>query len=403
MSRFSVDTDFAGRVIAPVGVPRVRVFDTTLRDGEQTPGVRFTQDDKVFIASALEATGADAIEAGFPASSPGDFAAVQAVAIAARDCEVVGLARASREDIEAAAEALKPARQPVIHVVFGVSDIHLEHKYGISRSECLRRIESAVAYAHEKVAKVQFSFEDATRSDRVFLRQVVGVAIDAGATRINIADTVGCALPDEFGACIADTVQVSDGRAIVSAHCHDDIGMATANSIAAIQRGATQVEVAVNGIGERAGNASLEEVAVACAVKGIAHIGIRLSELQRVSKIVAERAGVAVQSNKAVVGANAFAHSSGIHQDGLMKQRETYEFIAPAMVGVDGHRFVLTARSGRAAIVHEATRMGFSLKRDQIEEIYGRFVQEADRLSTGALRARFEAIVRDVYSMQPTA
>lgn len=400
MNRESVDVTFAGKVIAPPRAPRVRVFDTTLRDGEQTPGVRFSSADKLAIASTLESMGVDVIEAGFPASSPGDFEAVQAVAAAVRACEVAALARAARPDIEAAAAALERAEQPVVHIVFGVSDVHLEHKYGISRSEALRRIQDAVGYARTFVSDVQFSLEDATRADRLFMRQVVGAAIDAGANRINVADTVGCALPHEFGACIADAVQVCGGRAMVSAHCHDDIGVATANTIAAIQHGATQVEVAVNGIGERAGNASLEEVAVVCALKHVGRTGIRLSELQRVSQAVADRSGVPVQPNKAIIGQNAFAHSSGIHQDGIIKHRATYEFVRPEMVGVDGHRFVLTARSGRAAVAHEVRRMGHALTPREIDEAYARFVEAADRLTGTELSERFEAIVREPDSVQ---
>lgn len=400
MSKYAVSHHFSGMVPIPASAPRVQVFDTTLRDGEQTPGVQFSIEDKVTIASTLESMGVDIIEAGFPASSPGDFDAVRAVCAAVRGAEVAALARAVPEDIECAAGALAEAARPVIHIVFGTSDIHLEHKLGITRSAALRRIHASVSHARKLAAAVQFSLEDSTRTDRVFFRQAVQTAIDAGATRINVADTVGCALPGEFGAYIADAVQIAGDRAIVSAHCHDDMGLATANTIAAIQRGAAQVEVAVNGIGERAGNASLEEIAVVCAMKGIARTGIRLDQLQRISAAVADKSGVFVQPNKAVVGSHAFAHSSGIHQDGIVKNRSTYEFVPPEAVGVDGHRFVLTARSGRAAMAHEAARIGCPLSANQLDQVYARFIAVADKSRRAELSDAFEDIVRQQSTVE---
>ncbi len=349
----------------------------------------------------LQAAGVDTIEAGFPASSPGDFAAVSEIALRVRDCEVGALARAVPTDIDAAVKALTGAERPVVHIVLGTSDIHLEHKLGISRADALRRIRDSVAYARKYVERVQYSLEDATRTDRMFFRQAVCVAVDAGAGRINIPDTVGCALPDEFGVYIADAVQVAEDRAIVSAHCHNDIGMATANSIAAIQRGATQVEVAVNGIGERAGNASLEEIAVVCALKSVGKTTLRLKDMQKLSAMVSEATGVSVQPNKAIVGKNAFAHSSGIHQDGIVKNRATYEFVPPESVGVEGHRFVLTARSGRSAVRHEAARLGFALSTGQLDGAYARFIETADNTDSD-IAQEFEGILRDVVDQNPS-
>lgn len=356
----------------------VRIFDTTMRDGEQTPGVHFTVDQKVDMAKRLEAFGVDTIEAGFPVSSPGDFEAVRAVAAAVERCEVAALARCVPGDVVKAAEAVNGAKYPVIHVVIGTSDIHMAKKTRMSRAETIRAIEEAVGMAARFVTEVEFSAEDATRTDPVFLRQCVFAAMSAGATRINIADTVGCATPDEFGRLIREIVDFVEGRAIVSAHCHNDLGMATANTIAAVQAGAGQVEVASNGIGERAGNACLEEVVVALAAKGIARTGIDTTQATVVSAFVAEVSGVAVQPNRAVVGANAFAHSSGIHQDGIIKDPANYECVAPAMVGAPGHRFVLTARSGRGAIAYLAREHGYALTPAQVDAVYAQFLERAD-------------------------
>jgi 2-isopropylmalate synthase len=355
----------------------VRIFDTTMRDGEQTPGVHFTVAQKVAMAQRLEAFGVDTIEAGFPVSSPGDYEAVRAVAAAVEHCEVAALARCVPGDVAKAAEAVRGAKHPVIHVVIGTSDIHMAKKTRMSRAETIRAIEEAVGMAAGFVTEVEFSAEDATRTDPVFLRQCVFAAMSAGATRINIADTVGCATPEEFGRLIREIVDFVEGRAIVSAHCHNDLGMATANTIAAVQAGAGQVEVASNGIGERAGNACLEEVVVALAAKGIARTSIDTTQAAAVSALVAEMSGVAVQPNRAVVGANAFAHSSGIHQDGILKDPENYEFVPPAMVGAAGHRFVLTARSGRSAITHVARQHGYTLTPEQVDAVYTRFIAHA--------------------------
>ena len=373
---------------------QVRIFDTTLRDGEQTPGVHFTADEKVELARRLEAFGAATIEAGFPASSPDDAAAVARVAAAVRDCEVAALARCRPGDVDAAAAALDGAVRPVIHVFLGVSDIHLARKLRIPRAGAVRAVEESVRRAARHGMAVQFSAEDATRADRVFLRQCVQTAIEAGAERVNIPDTVGCALPEEYGALIADIVSFAGPDIIVSAHCHDDMGLSTANCLAAVRAGARQLEATVNGIGERAGNAAVEEVAVVLAMKGIAGTGLRLEHTAGLSRRVAEVSGVPVQPNKAVVGRNAFAHSSGIHQDGILKTPENYEYVPPALVGAPGHRFVLTARSGRRAIAHEAARMGSVLEPAAMDRVYEAFLRRAGELHGEVTAAELAQVIR---------
>lgn len=376
-----------------MGPKVVRIFDTTLRDGEQTPGVHMTASQKVQIAQALEAFGVNTIEAGFPASSPGDAAAVAAVAAAVRTAEVAALARCRKEDIDAAAKALETAARPVIHVFLGISDIHLQHKMGITRAKAVRLIEDAVAQAHRHVGAVEFSCEDATRADPIFLRQCISAALCAGATRINIPDTVGCAMPEEYGALIAGVRAFVPESVIVAAHCHDDLGLATANTVAAVRHGAMQVEVTVNGIGERAGNAALEEVAAIIEWKDLASTGLKLERVRGLSKLVAEVTGVPVQPNRAIVGKNAFAHSSGIHQDGLLKHVRTYECFPPEMVGVRGHEFVLTARSGRKAVAHAARRHGHELSPKQLESVYSAFIQAADAQPAGMSPETFREII----------
>lgn len=355
------------------GAPRpahVRIFDTTLRDGEQTPGVFLSVDEKVEVARRLEAFGVATIEAGFPVSSPSDRAAVARVAREVRGCEVAAMARCVPGDIAGAAAALHGAAEPVIHVFLSTSDIHLAKKLRIDRAEAIRAIDSCVRQARRAVARVQFSAEDATRTERAFLRQCIEAAVRAGASRINVPDTVGWHTPDEYGAMIADVAAFVGGEAIVSAHCHDDLGMATANTVAAVRHGARQVEVTINGIGERAGNAAAEEVAVVLARRGIAETGVRLDLITELSQHVARVTGVSVQPNRAIVGANAFAHSSGIHQDGMLKAAETYEIVPPDMVGASGHRFVLTARSGRKAVAHVARSLGVPLSSAELEAVY---------------------------------
>ncbi|GMW02269.1 MAG: hypothetical protein AMXMBFR84_34050 [Candidatus Hydrogenedentota bacterium] len=356
----------------------VRVFDTTLRDGEQTPGVHITPLEKVEIARRLEAFGVSTIEAGFPISSPGDAEAARLVAKAVRHCEVAAMARCVEADVEAAADSLREAQYPVVHVFLGASDIHLTRKLRMTRAEAIRAIDRSVRAARNRVAAVQFSAEDATRAERPFLRQCVETAILAGATRINLPDTVGFALPEEYAAMIADMVHFVDRSVLVSAHCHNDMGFATANSIAAIRAGARQVEVTVNGIGERAGNASIEEVGVAVHLKQVAAMGLRLEHIAELSAHVAAVTSVPVQPNRPIVGSNAFAHSSGIHQDGIIKDPSSYEFVPPGLVGVPGHRLVFTARSGRNALNHYARQIGFDPAAEQLEAIYQRVIRLAE-------------------------
>lgn len=356
----------------------IRVLDTTLRDGEQTPGVHIDINDKVEIASALEALGVATIEAGFPASSPGDAAAVRAIAEAVSDAEVAALSRCVDRDIDAAGEALQGAARPVMHLVIGTSDIHLTHKLGVSRAKLLAIITRSVQRARRWSREVQFSLEDATRSDPVFLRQCALAAVEAGATRINIADTVGCMTPDEFGPMIFDMVQFLGPEVIVSAHCHNDMGLATANALAAVKAGARQVECTVNGIGERAGNTALEELAVILAMKSVAEAGIQLDQLYAISARVAAITGVAIQPNRAIVGGNAFTHSSGIHQDGILKAAANYQFVAPELVGRAGHDFVLTARSGRNAVMYVARQRGHVISDADRDRLYEAFVRFAD-------------------------
>jgi len=363
---------------------KVRIFDTTLRDGEQTPGVHIHPRAKLEIAKYLEDFGVTTIEAGYPASSPGDSEAVARIARTITRCEVTALARCKTSDIDAVVAALRHAVAPVVHIVLGVSDIHLKKKIGITRHEALQMTRECVSYARAKMSEVQFSVEDATRADRAFLRDMVRVAVDAGATRINVPDTVGCTLPEEFASLIAYVIEGAGPDAIVSAHCHNDMGLATANSIAAVQAGARQVEVAVNGIGERAGNTSIEEVGVVLAMKDLAHTGLDLTRANALSAFVAQVTGVPVQPNRAIVGANAFAHSSGIHQDGILKDPKTYEFVPPRAVGVAGHRFILTARSGRAALVHHAASLGIDVPSEDVDIVYREFLRVADA-SPGAV------------------
>jgi len=380
----------------------VRIFDTTLRDGEQTPGVHLSADQKCEIAAALEAFGVATIEAGFPASSPGDAEAVARVARTIRHCEVAALARCCDADIDAALAALADAVDPVVHVVLGVSDVHLDAKLNISRADALRRIDRSVKRAAQDGAVVQFSAEDATRADRVFLRQCIETAVCAGATRVNVPDTVGYSVPEEYGAMVSEIVRFVGDDIIVSAHCHDDLGMATANSVAAVRNGARQVEVAVNGIGERAGNAATEEVAAALHVKSIAESGVHLESVQTLSRQVAKATGVPVAPNHPVVGRHAFAHSSGIHQDGILKNRATYEFLAPEVVGVDAHRFVFTARSGRNAVAHCVRGLGFQPNPKEMDSVYRRFLSAADVQMGAVPQSTIAAIATEVCGVTVT-
>lgn len=361
----------------------IYIFDTTLRDGEQVPGCKLNSDQKVEIAHALEALGVDIIEAGFPVSSPGDFDSVRQVARAVRHATVCGLSRAVEQDIKVAAEALRDAVRPRIHTGIGVSEMHIKYKLRTTPEAVIERAVAAVKYAKSFVEDVEFYAEDAGRADNEFLARVLEAAIKAGATVLNIPDTTGYCLPEQYGAKIRYLAENVRGieKAILSTHCHNDLGLATANSIAGAVHGARQIECTVNGIGERAGNTSLEEVVMVLrqhAELGFS-TGINTRLLNPVSHLVSDRMGVPVQPNKAIVGANAFAHSSGIHQDGVIKKRETYEIIDPLEVGVDHSSIILTARSGRAALAYRYKCLGFDLTKNELDEVYVSFLEVADK------------------------
>ena len=378
---------------------RVVVFDTTLRDGEQSPGAALNVSEKIEIAHALQELGVDVIEAGFPISSPGDFQAVQRISREIRECVVCGLTRANRKDIDAAAEALRDAARPRIHTGLGVSDIHIEHKLRTTRQKALERGVDAVYYAKKFVDDVQYYPEDAGRADPAYLYQVLEAVIAAGATVVNIPDTTGYTAPGEFGALIRGIVENVPNvhRATIAVHCHDDLGMATANTLAGVQNGARQVEVTINGIGERAGNSSLEEVVMALKTRRDLYdleTGIKARRLYPVSRLVSQLTGIPVQRNKAIVGHNAFAHSSGIHQDGVLKERVTYEIINPRDVGVPDSEIILSARSGRAGLRHRLAELGYTLDKEQFEKVYQRFLVVADKKKTVDTRD-LEAIVAD--------
>ena len=366
---------------------RVRIFDTTLRDGEQAPGCTLLLPDKLRVAEQLARLGVDVIEAGFPASTPGEADAVLAVAERvgrAGGPVICGLARAVPADIERCAAAIRPAARRRIHTFLATSDVHLRHKLRLSRAEVLRRVSEAVAYARTLADDVEFSPEDASRSDPGFLAEALQAALDAGATTLNVPDTVGYATPDEYGALVARVCALAATRpgVVVSTHCHDDLGMAVANSLAGVRAGARQVECTINGLGERAGNAALEEVVMALHTRG-AHLGaataVRTRELARASRIVAECTGVYVPPNKAVVGANAFAHEAGIHQDGVLKHRATYEIMCPETVGVDGSQLVLGKHSGRHAVRMRLASLGYALDDERFQAVFARFKALADR------------------------
>jgi 2-isopropylmalate synthase len=378
---------------------RVVIFDTTLRDGEQSPGAALNVSEKVEIAHALEELGVDVIEAGFPISSPGDFRAVQRISREIRNAAICGLTRANRKDIDAAVEALRDAAHPRIHTGLGVSDVHIQYKLRTNREEALARGVDAVRYAKRFVEDVQYYTEDAGRAEPAYLYRVLEAVIEAGATVVNIPDTTGYTAPEEWGALIrgiAENVPNID-RATISVHCHDDLGMATANTLAGVLNGARQVEVTINGIGERAGNCSLEEVALALQTRhdhfGLV-TGIDARHIYPVSRLVSQLTGVPVQPNKAIVGRNAFAHSSGIHQDGVLKERTTYEIINPRDVGVPDSEIILSARSGRAGLRHRLAELGYTLDKEQFEKVYQRFLEVADKKKTVDTRD-LEAIVAD--------
>ncbi len=362
----------------------IQIFDTTLRDGEQVPGCKLATEAKVEIAQELERLGVDVIEAGFPISSPGDFRSVQEIARNIGNATVCGLSRSVEKDIKTAAEAIAPAKRPRIHTGIGTSDSHIRYKFNSTRDKILERAVAAVKYAKSFVEDVEFYAEDAGRTDNEFLARVMEAVIAAGATVLNIPDTTGYCLPGEYGAKIRYLYENVKGieKATLSTHCHNDLGLATANSIAGVQNGARQIECTINGIGERAGNTSLEEVVMIMRQHPLlsfeTNINTRL--LNPISRLVSDRMGMPVQPNKAIVGANAFAHSSGIHQDGVIKKRETYEIIDPIEVGVDHSKIVLTARSGRAALAFRAKQIGFNLTKAELDLVYEKFLKLADQI-----------------------
>lgn len=360
----------------------VQIFDTTLRDGEQVPGCKLNTSQKLIIAEKLDLLGVNVIEAGFPVSSPGDFESVEAISKLIKNATVCGLTRAVENDIKIAAQALKYAKTPRIHTGIGTSDSHIKYKFNSTREKVLERAFEAVKYAKNFVEDIEFYAEDAGRTDNEYLARVCEAAIKAGATVLNIPDTTGYCLPKEYGAKIKYLKEHVKGieNVILSCHCHNDLGLATANSIEGVINGARQIECTINGIGERAGNTALEEVVMILKQHPYLNLdtSIQTEQLYGISQLVSEQMGVFTQPNKAIVGSNAFAHSSGIHQDGVIKNRETYEIIDPKSVGVTESAIVLTARSGRAALAYRAKNIGYELTKLQLDEIYISFLNYAD-------------------------
>jgi len=363
---------------------KIMIFDTTLRDGEQVPGAKLNAKQKLEIARQLERLGVDVIEAGFPCSSPGDAAAVKNVTQVVRKPIIAGLARAVRQDIDICWQSVREAENPRIHVFLGSSDIHVQKKLRMDREKALDLAVESVKYAKGFCSDVEYSTEDASRTDFEYLCRVIESVIKAGATTVNVPDTVGYATPDEFGELIIrlrESVPALE-KVTLSVHCHNDLGLAVANSITAIRNGAQQVECTVNGIGERAGNASLEEIVMSLRTREKlynVHTNINTKEIYRTSRMVSRLMNIPVQPNKAIVGSNAFAHSSGVHQDGILKDRSTYEIMSPEDVGIRQHTMVLTARSGRAAVRHKLKELGFELDKQSFERVFQRFIDVADR------------------------
>ncbi len=356
----------------------IKIFDTTLRDGEQSPGASMNIEEKIRIALQLEKLGVDIIEAGFAASSPGDFEAIHKIAQNVKKSCVCSLARALEKDIESAAKAVQPAKIKRIHTFIATSPIHMEYKLKMKPQAVIKRAVESVSYAKSLVSDVEFSCEDACRSDLGFLKEIVSAVLEAGAGTINIPDTVGYRLPSEIGEIFSEIHKITANRAILSAHCHNDLGLAVANSIEAIKNGARQVECAVNGLGERAGNTALEEIAMIIKTRGDLFKGLKSNintkEIYPTSKLIADITGIRPQPNKAIVGKNAFAHESGIHQDGVLKHRETYEIINPADIGIDlDSNLVLGKHSGRAAFKNKAKSLGFNLQDSEIEAAFAKF------------------------------
>tara|TARA_B100000927_G_scaffold80191_1_gene64148 strand:- start:39412 stop:40560 length:1149 start_codon:yes stop_codon:yes gene_type:complete len=361
----------------------VEIFDTTLRDGEQVPGCKLDSKTKLEIAEKLDQLGVDVLEAGFPISSPGDFKSVENISKLVKNARVCGLTRAVKKDIDVAAEALKSARRPRIHTGIGTSESHIRYKFNSTPEKIIERAVAAVSHAKKYVDDVEFYAEDAGRTENIFLARICEEVIKAGATVLNIPDTTGYCLPEEYGQKIKflkDNV-VGIHKAILSCHCHNDLGLATANSISGVQNGARQIECTINGIGERAGNTSLEEVVMILRQHPYLNLDTKINsqKLYETSQLVSYSMAMPVQPNKAIVGANAFAHSSGIHQDGVIKKRETYEIIDPKDVGVTESSIILTARSGRAALAYRAKKIGYELDKLQLDKVYEQFLITADR------------------------
>ena len=361
---------------------KVHIFDTTLRDGEQVPGCKLNSNEKLELALQLEDLGVDIIEAGFPISSPGDFKSVEEISKVIKNATVCGLSRAVQKDIEAAGEALKYAKRPRIHTGIGTSDLHIKAKFNATQDEILGRAIQAVTWARKYTDDIEFYAEDAGRTENDYLARVIEAVIKAGATVVNIPDTTGYCLPHQYGEKIAYLINnvPNIDKAIISCHCHNDLGLATANSIAGVIAGARQIECTINGLGERAGNTSLEEVVM--IIKQHAHLGLFTNviskKLNPMSRLVSDTMRMPVQPNKAIVGSNAFSHSSGIHQDGFLKDSLTYEIINPEEVGADSSKIVLTARSGRSALAFRFQKLCFEFNRNDIDSLYSEFVKIAD-------------------------
>lgn len=382
---------------------KVEIFDTTLRDGEQVPGCKLNTEQKLAIAEKLDELGVDIIEAGFPISSPGDFHSVSEISKLVKNAKVCGLTRANQKDIDVAAEALKFAKRPRIHTGIGTSDSHIKYKFNSNREDIIERAVQAVKYAKTFVEDVEFYAEDAGRTDNDYLAKVCEEAIKAGATVLNIPDTTGYCLPEEYGQKIKYLKENVKGieKAVLSCHCHNDLGLATANSISGVINGARQIECTINGLGERAGNTALEEVVMILKqhknLKLYTEVNSKM--LNYMSVLVSDLMGMPVQPNKAIVGANAFAHSSGIHQDGVIKNRETYEIIDPAEVGVNASTIVLTARSGRSALAYRFKNIGFNVTKNELDFLYQEFLKMADRkkeIDNNDLTAIIERVTRKI-------
>ncbi len=383
---------------------RVYIFDTTLRDGEQSPGCSMNMPEKLKMAGALVELGVDILEAGFPIASEGDFEAVDAVSRQFPWVQVAALARSCTLDVERAAQALRHAKRPRIHTFIATSDIHLQHKLRKSRQQVLDDAVAAVTLARNYTDDVEFSAEDATRTDFDYLEQVSKAVVEAGARTVNLPDTVGYSVPEEYGALIGRVAKTLGDRAVVSVHCHDDLGMAVANSLAAVQAGARQVECTINGIGERAGNAALEEIVMAMKTRHDKlpfETKIQTEKLFAASQMLTEFISFGPQPNKAIVGENAFAHEAGIHQDGYLKNPSTYEIISPASVGVPETRLVLGKHSGRHALKKRAEDLGFELTREELDEVYTRFTIAADT-KKGLRNEEIASLVREVIGRGAT-